>query len=140
MKIHKRKSLGISSVRVKVPGTPFLTDPEQSPEQLARFPERHLLGMCSHREGLRGAARCMLASLAGSLPVTWVALAKVRIKARFSSSDSADSTVLGSLRKRVNCGWTSELPSAVMSLSAVLSTLKAGTQLTHTLVDPSAEL
>lgn len=92
------------------------------------FPERHLLSMCSHSD-LRGTAQCLLMSLAGSLPVTWVALAKVRIKARFSSSDSADSTVLGSLRKRVNCGWTSELPKAVMSLSAVLSTLKAGTHM-----------
>ena len=108
---------------------PPLADSEERPEPRACFPERHLPRMCSH--GVRGAAQCMLTSLAGSLPVTWVALAKVRIKARFSSSDSADSTVLGSLRKRVNCGWTSELPRAVMSLSAVLSTLKAGTHSSH---------
>lgn len=59
-----------------------------------------------------------------SSPVTCVALASVRIKARFSSSDSADSTVLGSLRKRVNWGCTSELPRAVISRRAVLSTLR----------------
>lgn len=58
------------------------------------------------------------------LPVTCVALARVRIKARFSSSDSADRTVFGSLRKRVNCGCTSELPKAVINRRAVLSTLK----------------
>lgn len=57
------------------------------------------------------------------LPVTCVALARVRIRALLSSSDSAESTVLGSLRKRVNWGWTSELPKAVMSRRAVLSTL-----------------
>lgn len=62
-----------------------------------------------------------------SPPVTCVALASVRIKARFSSSDSADSTVLGSLRKRVNCGCTSELPRAVISRRAVLSTLREET-------------
>ena len=55
----------------------------------------------------------------------WVALARVRIRARFSSSDSADRTVLGSLRKRVNWGCTSELPSAVINRRAVLSTLGA---------------
>lgn len=60
------------------------------------------------------------------LPVTWVALARVKIKALLSSSDSAERTVLGSLRNRVNCGWTSELPKAVISLRAVLSTLKEG--------------
>lgn len=58
------------------------------------------------------------------LPVTCVALARVKIKALLSSSDSAERTVLGSLRNRVNCGWTSELPKAVISLRAVLSTLK----------------
>lgn len=58
-----------------------------------------------------------------ALPVTCVALARVRIKARFSSSDSADRTVFGSLRKRVNCGCTSELPKAVINRKAVLSTL-----------------
>lgn len=84
-----------------------------------------LLSTLSHC-GLRGTEFLLVMGLTWSLPVTWVALAKVRIRARFSSSDSADSTVLGSLRKRVNCGWTSELPSAVMSLSAVLSTLEAG--------------
>lgn len=57
------------------------------------------------------------------VPVTCVALARVRIKARFSSSDSADRTVFGSLRKRVNCGCTSELPNAVINRRAVLSTL-----------------
>lgn len=57
-------------------------------------------------------------------PVTCVALARVRIKARFSSSDSADRTVFGSLRKRVNCGCTSELPNAVINRRAVLSTLE----------------
>lgn len=36
------------------------------------------------------------------VPVTCVALASVSIKARFSSSDSAERTVFGSLRKRVN--------------------------------------
>lgn len=58
------------------------------------------------------------------IPVTCVALARVRIKARFSSSDSADRTVFGSLRKRVNCGCTSELPNAVINRRAVLSTLE----------------
>lgn len=58
------------------------------------------------------------------LPVTCVALARVKISALFSSSDSAERTVLGSLRKRVNCGWTSELPKAVISRRAVLSTLE----------------
>lgn len=58
------------------------------------------------------------------IPVTCVALARVRIKARFSSSDSADRTVFGSLRKRVNCGCTSELPNAVIKRRAVLSTLE----------------
>lgn len=61
------------------------------------------------------------------LPVTCVALARVRIKARFSSSDSADRTVFGSLRKRVNCGCTSELPKAVINRRAVLSTLEEET-------------
>lgn len=63
----------------------------------------------------------------GCKPVTWVALARVRIKARFSSSDSADRTVFGSLRKRVNCGCTSELPKAVIRRRAVLSTLRTQT-------------
>lgn len=58
------------------------------------------------------------------VPVTCVALARVRIRARFSSSDSADKTVFGSLRKRVNCGCTSELPKAVIRRRAVLSTLR----------------
>lgn len=56
--------------------------------------------------------------------MTCVALARVRIKARFSSSDSADRTVFGSLRKRVNWGCTSELPKAVINRRAVLSTLE----------------
>lgn len=56
--------------------------------------------------------------------MTCVALARVRIKARFSSSDSADRTVFGSLRKRLNCGCTSELPNAVINRRAVLSTLQ----------------
>jgi len=68
--------------------------------------------------------RCYLTVLL--LPVTCVALARVKIKALLSSSDSAERTVLGSLRNRVNCGWTSELPKAVISLRAVLSTLKEG--------------
>lgn len=68
--------------------------------------------------------RCYLST--PLLPVTCVALARVKIKALLSSSDSADRTVLGSLRNRVNCGWTSELPKAVISLKAVLSTLKEG--------------
>lgn len=59
-----------------------------------------------------------------AIPVTCVARARVRIKARFSSSDSADRTVFGSLRKRVNCGCTSELPNAVIKRRAVLSTLE----------------
>lgn len=56
--------------------------------------------------------------------MTCVALARVRMSARFNSSDSTDRTVLGSLRKRVNCGCTSELPSAVIKRKAVLSTLR----------------
>lgn len=66
------------------------------------------------------------------LPVTCVALARVRIKARFSSSDSADRTVFGSLRKRVNCGCTSELPKAVINRRAVLSTLEGETDTLRT--------
>lgn len=62
------------------------------------------------------------------VPVTCVALARVRISARFSSSDSADRTVFGSLRKRVNWGCTSELPKAVINRRAVLSTLEEDTQ------------
>lgn len=61
--------------------------------------------------------------------MTCVALARVRIKARFSSSDSADRTVLGSLRNRVNWGCTSELPKAVISRRAVLSTLRGDSQI-----------
>jgi len=48
----------------------------------------------------------------------------VRTRARFSSSDSADTKVLGSLRNRDNCGCTSALPKPVIRRNAVLSTLQ----------------
>jgi hypothetical protein len=38
------------------------------------------------------------------VPVTCMERANVRTRARFSSSDSADTKVLGSLRNRDNCG------------------------------------
>lgn len=46
-----------------------------------------------------------------SAPVTWVARANVNTKARFNSSDSADTNVFGSARNLESSGWTSPLPS-----------------------------
>jgi hypothetical protein len=58
------------------------------------------------------------------VPVTCIERANVRTRARFSSSDSADTKVLGSLRNRDNCGCTSALPKPVIRRNAVLSTLQ----------------
>lgn len=57
------------------------------------------------------------------VPVTCIERARVNTRARFSSSLSADTNVLGSPRNRDSCGCTSALPRPVISRRAVLSTL-----------------
>lgn len=58
------------------------------------------------------------------VPVMCIDRANVSTSARFSSSDSAETNVFGSLKKRDSCGCTSLLPRPVIKRKAVLSTLK----------------
>lgn len=58
-----------------------------------------------------------------SLPVTCIDRARVKTKARFNSSDSAETRVFGSDKNLDSWGWTSAEPNPVINLRAVLSTL-----------------
>lgn len=65
------------------------------------------------------------------VPVTWIALAKVKTKTLFNSSLSTETRGLGSEKDLDNCGCTSPLPKPVMSLNAVLSKLEINYIIRH---------